>query len=256
MNRSIKEAAGARPHSFTMLGWALAVLSACLLCARPAEAVERVDTALVLAVDVSASINQERYDLQRRGLAAAFSNQAVIDAVESGENKAIVVTLVEWSGVGNQKQVIGWTLIKDAASAKAFGAALGEAPRVFSDFTSISAALDFCTALVRTRGYGADRLVIDVSGDGSNNSGGPIVEARDAAIAAGVTVNGLPILASEPNLEGYYRENVIGGEGSFVVVADDFPAFANAILDKLVREIAGDPVPSFTLAYAGAHGSR
>jgi hypothetical protein len=254
MDRSIEEVTGAQRRSFAMLGFA--ILSAGLVCTRPAGAAERVDTALVLAVDVSASVNQDRYELQRQGLAAAFSNQAIIDAVEGGENRAIAVTLVEWSGSGNQKQVIGWTLIKDRASAKAFGATIGEAPRVFSDFTSISAALDFSTALVRTSGYDAFRLVIDVSGDGSNNSGRPVIEARDAAIAAGVTINGLPILASEPNLEGYYRENVIGGEGSFVVVAEDFSAFANAILNKLVREIAGDPLPPFTLASAEAHGAR
>jgi hypothetical protein len=253
---SIKAATGARPHSFAMLGWAVAALSACLLCACPARAVERVDTALVLALDVSASINDERYDLQRRGLAAAFSNEAVIEAVQSGENEAIAVTLVEWSGVSNQKQVIGWTLIKDAASGKAFGAALSEAPRVFADFTSIYAALDFSTTLLRTSGYDADLFVIDVSGDGSNNSGRPIIEARDAAIATGIAVNGLSVLASEPNLEGYYRKNIIGGEGSLVVVGEDFPPFANAILDKLVREIAGDPLPSFTFASAGAPGAR
>jgi hypothetical protein len=213
------------------------------LFAGAAHANPHVDVALVLAVDVSASINQERYDLQRQGFAAAFANQAVIDAVEGGENKAIAVTLVEWSGPGNQKQVIGWTLIHDAASARAFGAAIGESPRAFADFTSISGAIDFCTTLVRNSGYDPFRMVIDVSGDGSNNSGRPVIEARDASIASGVTINGLAILASEPNLEGYYRENVIGGDGSFVVIAEDFPAFANAILNKLVREIASVPRP-------------
>jgi hypothetical protein len=234
----------------------VATLATCVWSADAARAAERVDTALVLTIDVSASIDHERYDLQQQGFAAAFANQAVIDAVEGGENKAIAVTLVEWSGLTSQKQVIGWTLIKDAASANAFSLAARAAPRAFSDFTSISAALDFCTALVRSSGYDAFRLVIGVSGDGSNNSGASVIEARDAAIAAGATINGLPILAVEPNLEGYYRENVIGGEGSFVEVAEEFPSFANAILNKLVREIAGDPVPSFELASTGERGGN
>jgi hypothetical protein len=226
------------------------LVAAVITFAPAAHAAPPVDVALVLAVDVSASINQERYDLQRQGFAAAFSSQAVIDAVAGGENKAIAVTMVEWSGPGNQKQVIGWTLINDAASAKAFASAITESPRAFADFTSISAAIDYSTNLVRSSGFEPQRMVIDVSGDGSNNSGRPVLEARDESIATGVTINGLAILASEPNLEGYYRENVIGGDGSFVVVAEDFPAFANAILNKLVREIAGEPPKPFSLAYA------
>ena len=214
-----------------------------LLLASVARAEGKVDLALVLAVDVSASIDKSRFELQRDGLSAAFYSEAVINAVASGENKAIVVTLVEWSGASNQKQVLPWTLINDVDSARAFGSAVAEAPRAFSDFTSISGAIDFSVPLFALSGYEATRRVIDVSGDGSNNSGRPINDSRDEALAKGIVINGLAIIASEPLLERYYRENVIGGEGCFVVVAKDFDAFATAILNKLVKEIAALPEP-------------
>jgi hypothetical protein len=212
-----------------------------LLLASVARAEGKVDLALVLAVDVSASIDKSRFELQRDGLSAAFYSEAVVNAVASGENKAIVVTLVEWSGASNQKQVLPWTLINDMDSARAFGSAVAEAPRAFSDFTSISGAIDFSVPLFTLSGYEATRRVIDVSGDGSNNSGRPILDSRDEALAKGIVINGLAILASEPLLERYYRENVIGGEGCFVIVAKDFDAFATAILNKLVKEIAALP---------------
>ena len=221
-----------------------------LFLSLPAVAGPRVDLALVLAVDVSASINRDRYDLQREGFAAAFSNPAVIEALSSGETKAIVATLVEWSGPGNQKQMIGWTLIDSAESATAFGSAIGEVQRAFADFTSISGAIDFSAALLRSVPYEATRKVVDISGDGSNNSGRPVSDSRDAALAEGIIINGLAILASEPRLDVYYKENVIGGDGSFVVVAQDFAAFATAILNKLVREIASSPAPASRLSVA------
>jgi hypothetical protein len=229
----------------------LASFVAFILFISTAAAGQRVDVALVLAVDVSASINQERYELQRRGFEAAFRNDAVIEAVASGEHHAIAVTLVEWSGPNNQKQIIGWTLIDCANAARAFGAAIGESPRAFSDFTSISAAIDFSMQLVATSGFEPMRMVIDVSGDGANNSGGPVTVARDAAVAAGITVNGLAILGNEPGLDTYYRDNVIGGEGSFMIAAENFDAFSNAILNKLVREIAGPPMVPYSLAALG-----
>jgi hypothetical protein len=227
----------------------LAVLAASAPSLAAAE--PPVDLALVLAMDVSASVTIDRYELQRDGFAAAFRSAAVAEAITSGDRHAIAVTLVEWSGPTNQAQVIGWTILTSAASANAFGAALAEAPRAFSDFTSISAAVDFSVRLLQTSSLDTQRMVIDVSGDGSNNSGRPLAAARDDAIAAGVTVNGLAILGNEPGLDGYYRDNVIGGDGAFMIVAQDFSAFSDAILKKLVREIAVIPALPFSVALLG-----
>jgi hypothetical protein len=217
----------------------LALLIALLPGAALAGEARPVDLALVLAVDVSGSVNAQRYELQRRGYAQAFASREVIEAIAAGENHAIAVTLVEWSGADHQRQMIGWTLITDPDSAAAFGSAVAEAPRAFADWTSISAAMDFAVALFNAAPVTAARRVIDVSGDGVNNNGPPITEARDAAVAAGVTVNGLPILSEYPTLDTYYRDNVIGGPGAFAVAVADFPAFGAAIVSKLVREIAG-----------------
>jgi hypothetical protein len=224
-------------------GWLLALTLALVAAvAQPASA-RPVDVALVLAVDVSGSVNAERYELQRRGYAEAFASSDVIGAIAAGENHAIAVTLVEWSGAGHQRQVIGWTLVYDAASAQAFGSAIAETPRAFSDWTSISAALDYAVALFHDAGVEPARRVIDVSGDGVNNNGRSIGEARDAAVAQGITVNGLPILTEYPTLDAYYRDNVIGGPGAFAVAVKDFQGFGAAIMSKLVREIAGTEGP-------------
>jgi hypothetical protein len=216
-----------------------------------AAAAPPVDLALVLAVDVSASVTEDRYALQRSGFAAAFRDDAVIDAIRSGERHAIAVTLVEWSGPTSQRQVIGWTIIDGAASGRAFGAALEEAPRAFSDFTSVSGALDYSVMVLDTSGIDARRRVIDVSGDGANNSGRAVGDAREAAIAAGITVNGLAILGNEPGIDVYYRENVIGGDGAFMLVAQDYAAFSRAILNKLLREIAGVPAQPVAFSTIG-----
>ncbi len=231
------------------LGWMLgAVIAAGLGSVEPAAA-RSVDLALVLAVDVSGSVNTERFDLQRRGYAEAFASRDVIDAIASGEHHAIAVTLVEWSGSGHQRQMIGWTLLDNADAAAAFGSAVSETPRAFSDWTSISAAVDFSASLFDAAEVDAMRRVIDVSGDGINNNGRAVTDARDEAVQAGITVNGLPILSEYPNLDSYYRENVIGGPGAFAVAANDFSSFAAAILNKLVREIAGkEGPPTVTVA--------
>ncbi len=214
-----------------------------------AAAARTVDLALVLAVDVSGSVNAERFELQRQGYARAFASREVIDAIAAGENRTIAVTLVEWSGATHQRQMIGWTIISDANSALAFGSAISETPRAFADWTSISGALDFALALFdHVEGVTPLRRVIDVSGDGINNNGRPINDARSDVVNAGVTINGLPILTEYPTLDDYYRDNVVGGPGSFVVAVSDFDGFGNAILGKLVREIAGSAKPGVTLA--------
>jgi Protein of unknown function (DUF1194) len=216
---------------------ALAVFAG-LVAARPCRA-DGVDLALVLAVDVSGSIDTERFNVQRDGYAAAFSNRSVIDAIQNGVHGTIAVTFVQWSGPGHEQQTIGWTLIKDAASSANFGHQIAQINRAYSDWTSISGAIDYSANLLAVSGFSAERRVIDVSGDGPNNSGRPVTAARDAAVAAGMTINGLPILATEPQLDSYYRDNVVGGAGSFTMVVADFDTFATGVLNKLVREIAG-----------------
>ena len=226
--------------------WVLAavVLAGCGLGAAEPAAAKSVDLALVLAVDVSGSVNNERFELQRRGYAEAFTSREVKDAIAAGEHHAIIVTLVEWSGAGHQRQIVGWTLVEDAASAESFGSAVAESSRAFSDWTSISAAIDYSVALLAEAPGEATRRVIDISGDGINNNGRSVIEARDAAVDAGITLNGLPILSEYPDLDAYYRDNVIGGPGAFALAASDFTVFGSAILGKLVREIAGTTGPT------------
>lgn len=230
-------------------GWMLAVVLAGSFGAAEPALARSVDLALILAVDVSGSVNTERFELQRRGYAEAFASREVMEAIAAGENHAIVVTLVEWSGAGHQRQMIGWTLVEDAASAESFGSAVAEASRAFSDWTSISGAIDYSMALFAEAPVDSTRRVIDISGDGINNNGRSVTEARDAAVDAGITLNGLPILTEYPNLDAYYRDNVIGGPGAFALPASDFTTFGAAILGKLVREIAGTSGPrTVTLA--------
>src|SRR6266852_3887728 len=229
-------------------GRVLAIVLVGGLGAAVPAAAKSVDLALVLAVDVSGSVNNERFELQRRGYAEAFASREVMEAIAAGENHAIAVTLVEWSGAGHQRQIVGWTLVESAASAESFGSAIAEASRAFSDWTSISGAIDYSVALFAEAQVDAMRRVIDISGDGNNN-GRSVTEARDAAVDAGITLNGLPILTEYPDLDAYYRDNVIGGPGAFALAASNFNSFGAAILGKLVREIAGTTGPTtITLA--------
>ncbi len=199
-----------------------------------------VDLALVLAIDVSGSVNAERWELQRRGYEAAFNSAEVLESITSGPHKAIAVTMVEWSGQRHQRQVVEWTVIDDAVSAATFASLMAEAPRVYSDWTSISAALDFVVPLFKESGVTAGRNIIDVSGDGVNNQGRSIDDARVDALAKGVVINGLPILSEYDALDSYYANHVIGGAGAFIEVVKDYSTFGEAVLAKLVREIAGN----------------
>lgn len=207
---------------------------------RAAPANETVDLQLVLAVDVSGSVSQTRFELQRDGYAAAFRHPQVLAAIRSGFSGAIVVTMTQWTGPALQYQVVAWTRVADAASAEAFASAIARAPRrLFGGGTSISGAIDHAMTLWRESPHRADRRVIDVSGDGNNNRGRPAQQARDDAVAAGVSINGLPILALEPELDRYYESNVIGGPNAFVVAAQSYESFADAVRRKLILEIAG-----------------
>lgn len=223
---------------------------AALLGAQPAaRGAEPVDLLLVLAADVSRSIDQPKFQLQREGYAAAVADPRVIEAIASGRNRRIALSYVEWSGLASQKLLIDWSLIDGADAAKKFGDQLAELPRSFAERTSISGGIDFAMGVLAKSPYQAPRRTIDVSGDGTNNSGRDVTLARDEALAAGVTINGLVILSERPmawnpehtnppgGLETYYRNNVIGGPGAFVVVAQDFNSFGQAIVRKLIAEI-------------------
>lgn len=214
-------------------------------CAASARAQSAVDLQLVLAVDVSGSVNHERFELQKQGYVAAFRNARVLQAIRSGAHQSIAVTMVQWTGPFLQFQVLPWTLVKDDASAHGVAAAIQATPRrLATGGTSISGAIDYSATLFADSPFKAERRVIDVSGDGSNNRGRSVVQARDEAVNAGITINGLPILAFEMFLDRYYRDFVIGGPGAFMVAAESFEDFADAILKKMIIEIAGGPPPA------------
>lgn len=215
-----------------------------------ARAVEKVDLLLVLAADVSRSVDSVKFKLQREGYAAAITNGRVVEAIRSGRNQRIAVLFMEWSGSGNQKVVIDWTVIDGPKTAQAFADQLLELPRAFADRTSISGGIDGAMAQFARAPFTAERQTIDVSGDGTNNAGRDVAQARDDALRLGITINGLVILSEMPmpwnpehtnppgGLTKYYRDNVTGGPGSFVIEAKDFNSFGEAIIKKMIAEIA------------------
>jgi hypothetical protein len=199
-----------------------------------------VSVALVLAVDTSFSVSNGRFELQKQGYAAAFRNPQVLNAVRSLSTQSIAVTMFQWTGPLLHVVVADWALIKDEASANAFAGTIETAPRqLFHGGTSISGAIDYARLLLAESPYKGTRRIIDISGDGSNNSGRAVTQARDEAVADGVGINGLPILTVEPDLDRYYYANVIGGPGAFMIPAANYDNFADAILKKLINEIAG-----------------
>ena len=204
-------------------------------------ALPTTDLLLVLAVDASGSVNQTRFELQRRGYAEAFRSQQVLNAIQGGATRSIAVTMVQWTGPSMQAPAVPWMLVKDAASANALADAIEAAPRqLFGGGTSISGAIDHAMLILPNAPYRGLKRVIDISGDGSNNRGRDVREARDEAVKAGVIINGLPIVSLEYDLDKYYFNNVIGGPGSFIVPADSYDNFGQAVLRKLVLEIASN----------------
>jgi hypothetical protein len=204
-----------------------------------------VDLQLVLAVDSSGSIDADEFRLQMQGLSAAFRNPEILNAIKHGAIGAIAVTLIEWASVDQQHQSVTWTMISDEESMALFADQLAVTPRFIpGGSTSVSEALSYSGRLFATSGFASERHVIDVSGDGSNNSGMPPEGVRDRLVATGVVINGLAILNDEPNLKDYYAASVIGGPGCFVLVADSYRSFADAILHKLVQEIVTLPAPT------------
>ena len=208
-----------------------------------------VDLEVILAADVSRSIDDAEFDLQRKGYAAAVSDPRVLTAIRGRPGAAIGVCFIEWSGDEDQQVVVDWSELRDEEDAGTIAAAILAAPRSFMGRTSISAAIDFAMAQFAKSKWQAGRHIIDISGDGTNNSGRPVTEARDQAISQGVTINGLAIINDKPNLGYsahtqppgglplYYRQNVIGGSNSFLLVVEDFNSFANAMANKLAKEI-------------------
>jgi hypothetical protein len=201
-----------------------------------------VDLQLVLAVDVSGSVSDERFKLQQYGYARAFRDWRVLEAIRSGGARAIAVTMTQWTGPGQQAQVVPWMVITDEASMLALADAIERTTRqLYGGGTSISSAIDHAVTLFPASGVKGGRQVIDVSGDGANNRGRPAADARDDAVAKGITINGLPIMALEPGLDQYYQTNVIGGPNAFMIVAESYETFAEAVVRKLITEISALP---------------
>jgi len=226
------------------------MLAAGVLLPASALAGNDVDLLLILAADVSRSIDAAKFQLQRDGYAAAISDPRVLDTIKSGHFGRIGLTFVEWSGIGAQHVLIDWTAISDGASAKDFGDRLLEAPRSFADRTSISGAIEFAMDQFTHTPFTATRRIIDISGDGTNNAGRDVAMLRDEAVAKGITINGLVILSDNPmswnpdhtnppgGLANYYRNNVVGGPSAFVMVAENFNSFGQAIIKKMIAEVA------------------
>ncbi len=233
-----------------------AALSAALFPLGPrAHAADGVNVALVLVDDVSRSVNDGEFDLQKKGYHAAFTDPKVIAAIRGGRAGQIAVAYVEFASSFQVKTVLDWVVIKDAASARAFAEAMMAAPRAFSGHTAIGAGIDEAVRVLARLAMPADRKVIDVCGDGTNNSGRAVTEARDDALKQTVTINGLALAneSSVPWLQAhthppgglgtYYRENVTGGEGSFVLEIHSYETFAEAVTRKLLEEIASTARP-------------
>jgi Protein of unknown function (DUF1194) len=228
----------------------LAILAfAVFFCLSSAAKAENIDLEIVLAADVSRSIDEGEFNLQRKGYAAALTDPSVLAAIRNRPDHAIAVCFVEWSGPQDQQVVVDWTAIHDAEDAGGVAEAILKAPRSFTGRTSISAAIDFAMQRFAAAKWQAKRRVIDISGDGTSNSGRPITEARDEAIARGVTINGLAIINNKADLgysshthppgglPKYYQDHVVGGTGSFLFVVKDFNSFAQAMAKKLAKEI-------------------
>jgi hypothetical protein len=227
------------------------VLAAALLCAvgfpltasaqtgAAVRPVTDVDVNLVLAIDSSGSVEDDRFELQKRGFGAAFRDPRVLQAIRAGDYQAIAVFMVQWTGPAVQAVMVPWTLVTDEASAGVLAAAIDASPRrLMGGGTSISGAIDFSVKILSASPYNGTRRVIDISGDGANNIGRPAEQARDEAVSMGIRINGLPILTVEPDLDRYFRKNVIGGPGAFAIPAKTYDQFAEAILRKLITEIS------------------
>ena len=228
--------------------WLFAALL--LLCMGSARAAEPVDLTLVLVDDVSRSIDDSEFDLQKQGYATAFTDPEVLAAIQGGTNGSIAVQYIEFASSYEVKTIIDWSVIHDLASAKDFVQKFTAAPRSAWGRTAIGSGIEAAMKSLASPPFETTRRVIDVCGDGTNNNGPEVSGVRDDAVEAGIVINGLAIINDHPvswtyahvqppgGLDKYYRENVTGGTGSFVVTIHDFHSFADAIKRKLINEIA------------------
>lgn len=255
-------------HCATTIATLLSLFCAALIAATPAAArdfrpvqlasagysydpANEVDVELVLAVDISQSMDTEEQEVQRAGYVAALTSREFLDAIEVGPIGRVAVTYMEWGGVDEHFVVAEWTVIQDEASAAHFASKIAEAPLRQVQRTSIASALEKSVHMVQNNQYMGLRQVIDISGDGPNNQGGSVTDMRDRMVAAGVTINGLPLMMKSNkntwqamlNLDHYYEDCVIGGPGSFAIPVRSQEGFADAIRMKLVMEIAGLHLP-------------
>ena len=216
----------------------------CPLLAASYPALAQADLALVLAVDVSSSVDDERFHLQREGIAAGLESPAVLEAVAAGPRSTIEIAVLEWSE--QQNVLVDWTVIHDASDLRAVAQALRERARPQVGWrTNVAGGIGKAAALFDSAPLAADRRVIDVSGDGEQNNGKiAATSARDAAVAEDITINGLPITSGdEPDVDHWYKDHVVGGAGAFMVVANGHSQFSDAIRMKLSAEVAGLPPP-------------
>ncbi len=250
-----------------MRRWMVVPIAAVAAFTIPAGAAdEDVDLELVLAVDISRSMDYDEQELQRDGYVEALRHPQVIEAIQSGAFGRIAVTYIEWAGPYDQAVVVPWTVISGQAEAEAFAARVAAAPIVRAHGTSISQGLEFSSTLFASSGVRGERRTIDVSGDGPNNMGLPVAPVRDRVVGEGITINGLPIMLkrtyaigpySIPNLDVYYEDCVIGGPGAFMITIDNPERFAVAIRRKLVLEIAGrEPEPRLINAAVASQPPR
>jgi hypothetical protein len=231
---------------------ALVLFSALFGLTAPLAAQDRieVDVELLLAVDVSRSMTPAELELQRRGYAEALASRQVIGAILDGMVGRIALSYVEWAGDGSQNVVVPWTLLDSAADAQAVARSLTVRDDRDMRRTSISSILRFGANSIETNDFNGTRRVIDVSGDGPNNNGAPVLPARDAVLARGIIINGLPLMARDEmsqrwgieDLDVYYTNCVIGGPGAFMIPVQDWSQFATSIRRKLVLEIGAAPV--------------
>lgn len=248
--QSVLRRAAGRARRAPVLGL-LAALCAALLPAGSRAQLEPINPGpdkpvsleLVLAVDTSSSVSLEEFDLQMRGFAGAFRNPTVIAAIAATGVNGIAVSMIQWSDNRRQQLAVDWALLNDEASIEAFAQAIDGTPRFLDGGgTAIGGAIAFALRELDYNGYVGARQVIDISGDGRANQGAQPETLRDAAVLQGVTINGLAILNEDTSVDGYYRNSVIGGPGAFVMTANDYESFAQAIIEKLVKEIGGVPV--------------
>ena len=232
-----------------LIAWLLAIS---LSSVSAAQAGQPVDLALVMVTDVSRSIDDSEFQLEKQGYTSAFTDPKVVAAIKGGTVGAIGVAYIEFASSFEVRTVIDWTVIRDEATARDFADRLSAAPRSFWGRTAISSGIDRAVQLLAESGLDTSRRIIDVCGDGTNNAGRDVQEARDDAVKAGITINGLAIINDHPvswtyahvqppgGLPNYYRENVTGGPSSFVLEIHDFHTFGEAMTRKLVTEIAAN----------------